>query len=73
MYLLNTPLLGTVLGTDFVLLEKKMQPIMGKKLKLQEKIENERDPGTTFQELTLEVDAVIWGKFPFTLSFRNSK
>lgn len=24
-YLLNAPLLGTVLGTDFVLLEKKMQ------------------------------------------------
>lgn len=71
--MLNTPLLGTVLGTDFVLLEKKMQPIMGKKLKLQEKIENERDPGTSFQELTLEVDAVIWGKFPFMLSFRNSK
>ena len=50
-----------------------MQPIMGKKLKLQERKENERDPGTSFQELTLEVDAVSWGKFPFTLSFRNLK
>ena len=42
-----------------------MQPIMGKKLKLQERMENERDPGTTFQELTLKVDAVIWGKISF--------
>ena len=61
-------MLGTVLGTDFVLLEKE-QPIMGEKLKLQERMEEV----TTFQELTLEVDAMILGEFPFRLSFGNSK
>lgn len=64
-------MLGAVLDTDFVLLEKE-EPILGEKLKLQERLEEERALVTSFQELKLEVDAVIGGEFPFMLSLGNS-